>query len=370
MLFWLINAIIFCVYSLWGLIEKKNNKYLMIAFVHLCTIATLRGAHVGSDTYRYTIDYLRIVDGVFNGSTIIEKNSVFYYYLRGVSLFLKKANGYMIATAFPTVSIVFYIIKKYSENYYASIVIFLSSYLYFFSFNASRQFLAIAITMLAFDFTQRKKIVSSLVLYFVAISIHNSTIVFGVFYIFHFIKWTIAKYMFMSIATAIATVLKNQFLSIFVTFFPKYRWIIKSSYLYKWSSGGKSSIILASYAALAVLLCLYWILSSNQIIVLIINNKRIECESTINKTQFLFELMAMMTVTFVINAFFPSIILFTRVSYTLFVYIIILLANTIENIKGYKYLLLALTLMPLIIYMIMKLNGNYSGVLEYYFFNG
>lgn len=370
MQFWGVNAAIFFAYSL--ILNKFNKKeiYLWISFIHLCSLAALRGIRIGTDTFRYSSDYLRISKNIFGGSVTIPKSSLMHRYFSFVSIFFPGRNGYMITTSIPTISAVFLLIKKYSKNYFYSIYLYLGFYLYFFSMNAGRQFFAISLSIVAFILLREKKLLLSLVFYLFAVLMHSSTIIFGAYYIIHMIEWNMALFISYSACATAASLSIGFFLRLFLFVFPRYKWMVKTSFLYEWSSNGRTSVLLALYCVTAIVLSLYWMAVSEGRFVFTIGDRRICGKRVLNKDSiaFMYELMALLVIVVVINGFHPTVILFTRLTYTLFIYILVLLSNAIDNFgKLGKYIAIVL-FAPLFVFMYLQLKGNYSDVLNYTFY--
>ncbi len=369
--FWGINGMIFVAYSLICYLYKKEKIFLNIAFIHLTFIAAFRGIKVGTDTYNYCKIYMKIADGTFNGSGLVPKGSLLQYYYKLVSFILPKENGYMLSTSIPTMIGFYFLIKKYVKNYYFGVYLFVAGYIYFFSMNAGRQMLAVSFTIISFVLWNDRKYIFSFLAYFVAIQIHNSAIIFGVFYLISIINWNLLIYIVYLIGVFIACKSINFFVSIFVRLFPRYKWMLRRSFIYDLSSGGRLSLIYAAICIFSILVMLYWIIYSKYNFRVKINyyvyvTPKVKMNE--NEVQFYFKIMAVMWISAVLYLIYPSVILFTRISYYLFIYFIILLPECLNNMKYLKKITMITIYIAFFLIMVYQLQGNYSGVLEYDFY--
>ncbi len=370
MSFWAINGLIFLFYSL--ILNRINKKdlFLLVAFLHLTVIAAFRGIRVGTDTFNYSRDYLKIASGTFRGSPIIPRKSIMLHYFRITSKFLKHRNGYMIATSIPTLAGIFLLIKKYSRSYFLSVYFYLGFFLFFYSLNAGRQMLAISISIVAFVLAKEKKIIASLILFVISVMFHNSTIIFGVYYFLALVQWNLSLFLSYLIGVLVAGGSITFFLRLFIWIFPRYQFVLKTSYLYEWASNGRTSHLITLYCIIAILLSIYWILVNEKKLVIVAKHRRIVGENVYDKEtiQNTYELMGMLVIVAVIDGFYPSIILFNRLAYTFFVYAIVLLANAVSNFGRYKTIISFILGIPLFLFVYLLIQGNYSGVLNYSFY--
>lgn len=369
--FWMINACIFLIYSCVCLMYKKEKTFLVLAFFHLTLITALRGSRVGTDTYNYCRIYNKIASGSFRGSTLIPKGNILHYYYKIISFIINKENGYMISTSIPTMLAFYMLIKRYVKNYYLGVYFFVASYIYFFSMNAGRQMLAVAATILSFALWNDKKRVASLIMYFVAVQIHNSSIIFGVFFLISFIQWNAATFLLFAVISFIACRSITMFINLFIKLFPRYRWIIRHSYIYDLSSGGRLSFLYGSICFFSILMMFYWILQSEGRMIIELNKDiPILPKNKLKRKeiQFYYMIMAMLVVSGSLYILYPTVILFTRMSYYLFVYFLILLSDSIEQMTLFKKTTIFLVYAAFFVTMVYQLYGGYSGVLHYKFY--
>lgn len=366
MLFWLFNFGLLAFYV--GIFKRKgkDDLFLFIAFLHWGGIAAFRGLYVGADTRYYARAYQYLAEKGYVYHHAMSNSPVYIYYLKLFSHIIASPNGYMIATSVPTIVCFFYFIKRYSKNYYISVYLFLTSYFYFFSLNTGRQFLAISLTFLVFDLLIRKKYLLSIIVYLAAIGVHSAALVFGVIYIIHMIRWN-----FQRILLVLATgVVGSGFIFVLSDFFAEtfhYQWMLSLNAITTIRSHGGTSMVYAFYCLLTICLMTYWNLRSQNKFMISVGGREVLGMPLMDasEVQFNYEVIVLLMIGMVIEIFFPTYILFSRVAYIVISYFVVLLANALENLKRFRLLIKVTVLMPLFIMTLLLLAGNNSGVLNY-----
>ncbi|MFG6336375.1 MAG: EpsG family protein [Lachnospiraceae bacterium] len=371
MSFWILNFGLLAFYAVVFKRRGKDNLFLLVALLHWGGIAAFRGLYVGSDTRYYAIAFRYLAEKGYIYRHAMSNSPVYIYYLKLFSRIIASPNGYMIATSVPTLVSIFYFIKRYSKNYYISVYLFLTSYFYFFSLNTGRQFLAIALTFIVFDLLMRKKYLLSVVVYFLAIGVHSATLVFGVIYIIHMIHWSLQKILLVLAAGVVGSscifVLSEFFAETF-----NYHWMISLNAIETIKSRGGTSTAYAFYCLLTICLMTYWNLRSQNKLFVSIGGREVLGipQMDLTEVQFNYEVIVLLMIGMVIEFFFPTYILFSRVAYIVISYFIVLLANALENLKKFRILIKVIVLAPLFIMTLLLLAGNNSGVLNYTVYGG
>lgn len=107
----------------------------------------------------------------------------FYYFLGNVFSKLGFTyRGWFVFIAIVYLGGFFYIVSKYSRDYFVSLLFLISQSYFYFSMTGLRQTLAMGVCFFAFDYAMRKKLVPFLLLVFLAAMFHSSAWVFIVFY--------------------------------------------------------------------------------------------------------------------------------------------------------------------------------------------
>lgn len=366
MSFWILNFGLLALYAVIFKRRKKDDLFLLVALVHWGGIAAFRGLYVGTDTRYYAIAYQYLAEKGYVYRHAMSNSPVYVYYLKLFSHIIASPNGYMIATSVPTLVFVFYFIKRYSKNYYISVYLFLTSYFYFFSLNTGRQFLAIALTFIVFDLIMRKKYLLSIIVYLLAIGVHSAVLVFGVIYIIHMIHWNLQKIL---LVLAVGVV-GSSFIFVISEFFAEtfnYQWMISLNAIETIKSRGGTSTVYAFYCLMTICIMTYWNLRSQGKFFISVGGREVlgMPQMDVAEVQFNYEVIVLLMIGMVIEFFFPTYILFSRVAYIVILYFIVLLANALENIKNFRLLIKVTVLAPLFIMTLLLLAGNNSGVLNY-----
>lgn len=366
MTFWILNFGLLALYAFIFKRKQKDNLFLLVALVHWGGIAAFRGIYVGTDTRYYALAYKYLAEKGYVYHHAMSNSPAYIYYLKLFSHVIKSPNGYMIATSVPTIVCIFYFIKRYSKNYYISVYLFLTSYFYFFSLNTGRQFLALALTFIVFDLLIRKKYLLSVIVYLVGIGVHSAALVFGVIYIIHIIHWNLQKIL---LVLAVGLV-GPSFIFILSEFFAEtfnYQWMLSLNAIETIKSRGGTSIAYAFYCLVTICLMTYWNLRSQNKFIFSVGGREVlgKPHMDVTEVQFNYEVIVLLMIGMIIEIFFPTYILFSRVAYIVISYFIVLLANALENLKNFCLLIKVTVLAPLFIMTLLLLAGNNSGVLSY-----
>lgn len=239
MIWYLLNILMITFTWLWPVdvitteknILKKNYKTYIIRKKRVCVIATLnwiilsglRGLEIGADTLAYKEYFNETI--FFSWGECFSK--IYLKYIQGIHF---KDPGYPIVMKFfqifstdyqlflVFIAIVFFVpmgilIYKYSEDPYLSYVLFSSLFYSFFAITGHRQTIATSIVVFAgIELIKKRKLLSFLLVIFLASMIHNSVICFLPFYWISKIK--INKFTLTLYWTVVVTsfLLKNELL--------------------------------------------------------------------------------------------------------------------------------------------------------------
>lgn len=162
----------------WILLEKKalNRKAIWVPASILIIFATIRDYTIGTDTHTYTKPF-RFFSGLDN-YFFDPQVEMGYQYL--VYILLHLTSEYYILFLITSIIIIFgffYVIKKYSVDYFLSVYIFITFSIYTFYFNTLRQAIAIVICMLGLKFLLEKKLFKYLIFVALASLFHISALI-------------------------------------------------------------------------------------------------------------------------------------------------------------------------------------------------
>lgn len=156
------------------ILKFNKNKGLIIIFICLFLVSAFRNYSVGVDTIQY-YQYYTII-GNYSGwdYSHFRYEPGFFYLCKVLFIITSEPQMLLIITsAFINFS-VYYFIRKNSENYYLSALIYIIFNIYFSTMNTMREWLAISFILLAFSFlVNRKYLVFSLFILF-AVCFHNA----------------------------------------------------------------------------------------------------------------------------------------------------------------------------------------------------
>jgi len=169
----------------------KNKFFILMIYLFACFFAGFR-YEVGVDYNSYIRAYNDILSGFNSG--YFEPGNVF------LIQFIDKIGGtaqlYLLTIAVATNILIYLFVIKYSKNYIVSTYFYIFvSLFYFASFNAVRQFLAIAIFLYAIRFIVERKLLSYIITIFIGALFHISIIVLLPLYFFVGKKYSLYQYL-------------------------------------------------------------------------------------------------------------------------------------------------------------------------------
>ena len=243
--------------QIFDFVDGKNKKlfYLFLITMPMIFISGLRDISVGIDTgtvYTY-IFYSMDQDFV----DIFDMMSVEPAYLIINWLVFQISESYpmlLMLISLITNILVIYSLYKVSDNVYLSVTIYLGIFCYFGSLCHMRQYLAVSFVMLAYVYLYENKLKKAIVILFVSLMFHTSSLLMVPFFLlFNYIN-TYKKYIFFMLSIVIGYLVGVFYFDVIVSFFPKYSAIYVNSF-YGESRGITASIILP-IVALLYLVCI------------------------------------------------------------------------------------------------------------------
>lgn len=212
--------------------HHKKNIYLLITFLMLTLLGGLRGSAIGTDTS----SYIRIFNNIANYNKIeklftldIELGYVF------LNRLIAKIGGSSQTLLFATSAIVSYgflvFIKNHSKNIILSAFLLFTLFYYYASFNAIRQYIAIAILINSYYYIKNKDFLGFLFIIIFASLFHVTALFFLPLYLFGIIKWNYIKIIIL-IIIFITLYFNLEHLIVFaIRLFPKYEKYIGTDFL-------------------------------------------------------------------------------------------------------------------------------------------
>lgn len=177
---YIINLILIVFYAV--LFRKRPRIFLIIAGIQLILIAALRSGLVGIDAKTYIADFNGIKTTAWGNIPKIKYEYGFLYLVKILSSLGIGYWGYFAVATVITIVGIFRYINKYSSVIWFSVVIFIAFGFFGSSLNISRQYIAMAISLVAMDFAVDRKPVKFYICIFVATLFHQTAWVMAVFY--------------------------------------------------------------------------------------------------------------------------------------------------------------------------------------------
>lgn len=374
MLFWVLNIGVFAVYSfILNIKSKKNNVYLVIALIHLSILIIFRDISVGTDTRSYSMAYELLYKTGSAGKHVMTTAPFFYQYMKYVAKVWPYKNGYILFTAFPTMLCLAYFLKKQGDDYFNNIYLYCVCYFYFYSMNAARQFLAMGVIMICYCLTQAGRKMGAWLLFLCACAIHSTSVIFGIFLIANLIKWNSKRLMGALILILTIMPLLPMFMTLFIKIYPQYNFLLNKVFAEKYTSQGRASMVYAICCIVAVTIEVLGIMYEEKKLSILIGGKEVigkpyNMDEIYGLEQKSCELVVLVFTCGCIFLFYPTSILFWRMAYTGFLFIILLLPRALSRIMHGNLICTTIMYMPLLIIMLMQIVGNYSNVRDYAFY--
>lgn len=194
----------------WIVLEQKalNRKAFWVPLIALSLFAGIRSFRVGTDSWTYTRDFRNNLN-VYN-FRFDENVELGYQFLEYTLLRLSLGYSWLfLITGLIIVYCYLSIIKRYSENYWFSVFLFVTLGVYTFFFNGLRQGIAMAIFALALPYLLEKRLIPYLLVIAVASLFHTTALFMIPFY---FVVNLRIKPIYKLLATFLGSLFTVQFL--------------------------------------------------------------------------------------------------------------------------------------------------------------
>lgn len=154
---------------------KKQDFFLVVSFVILFIAIAYRDFNVGTDTESYRLYFYYIINDLNSMRQTVEPGWVFLNtfadYLGG------EFRTVLVLASLAILLPIFFIAKKYSANPMLTIVVFYLLSFYFYSFNITRQMIAVSLILFGLVLLTKNKKYQFLVLVFLAYLFHTSALI-------------------------------------------------------------------------------------------------------------------------------------------------------------------------------------------------
>lgn len=161
--------------------DRASKKlYCSVVAVNMALISGLRAYSVGPDTANYVWYFMRDATRSFSeiilSNTDLEKGYILFEYI--VSRFTSNPTVFFLLVAFFFMAVTSLLVYRYSAEPCLSFLVFASLGFFTFSMLASRQTMALGITLLSFKFIKEKRLIPFLISIAVAMNFHFSSVAF------------------------------------------------------------------------------------------------------------------------------------------------------------------------------------------------
>lgn len=246
---YLINLFIICLIGIISLtIKNKNIRrkfFLYGAFIDLFLFLSLRALTVGIDMPIY----LQIYDdcNLYGWNVIynLRYEVGFITYTKLIANIINSEQIYVCITAFLALIGPFYIIKKYSKNYFLSVFLFITFQFFTYDFYLLRQVIAISIVLLSIKFVEERKLFKFIFMVLLATIFHTTTCLFLIVYWIYKIRVNNRKLLWLTGIAIAIMILGNTVINMVFQYFYKYAYYSQLT-----NEGG-------GYFYLFVLICIF-----------------------------------------------------------------------------------------------------------------
>lgn len=338
----------------------RDIAFLVVSAFLLICLMGLRSVDVATDTRYYSDAFLYFGQNSLFGKVPINISGMPGYRALSKVVYLIAGGRYqwmLIITSIIIIFGFFRFIYYASENVWLSVFLFIVLYIYFSTWNASRQYLAISIFLNSFiEYRNEKKILSFLLLIF-SVLIHPAVIVLAVLFLFCKVKWSKRKLILFFVFVVFSLRLSFYILETIAKYYPRFGYIY-SGYLKTGVYNNlevKGRRILISFVFLVVIL----------IALLILKPKEFN-HGFIN----LWTILALVLIEVAIGIFASKDFVLLRIQ-SFFSFFSIIMIPNIFNKKSFKKYQRVIELGVIYVFtipFIVLLLGNNSGVLFYRFF--
>lgn len=199
--------------------------FLFMSFILLFTLMGFRGEYIGADTSTYRKSFP--IYSKLDWAEILENNTNYeigYCILMKIAASVSSDPAWIIiVTSAIFMILCFNFIKSNCENYFLTIILFISVGPYLFAFNGIRQSLAGAFCLVGWMTFQKRKFIKASLLFLLAVLFHTTAIIFPVLLIILYLVPHNKKCYFIVVVACTAFVIfLRPAMNFILRFFPIY----------------------------------------------------------------------------------------------------------------------------------------------------
>lgn len=171
--------------------QKKNIFFLVLFFLIIGFLTASRTYGTGTDTEMYMREFISISRTKWNSKIIGGYYEPLYVVFNILLSYLSNNPRILIVTSSIFITFSFYkFIKDNSKNYLLSVIMFIGLLIFYGTMNTIRQYIAISIILLGFDFVKNKKLLPYLLVVLTAYMFHSSALVGLIIYPLYHLKYS------------------------------------------------------------------------------------------------------------------------------------------------------------------------------------
>lgn len=179
--------------------EYKNTSFYVMIVILLVCFSGLRLTYNDTATYVTGYDSLVVSDNMFsNINWTLGENPGFQVVNLILKAFGASSQSFLMFYSVVTVGLYLWFIRKYSDNFFMSLFVFLAGGVYLFSFAAIKQSVAVAIALLGVDKAIERKWGTFVIWIFIAATFHTYALMFLIIPFIMFKPWTKRTYLLLS----------------------------------------------------------------------------------------------------------------------------------------------------------------------------
>ena len=177
-------------------IQARKQQSIKLFFILLFILLALRGINVGKDSSNYFYLFNNYAHQNWSAVFSINTEPAFVVLNKLVAVFSNNFQWLLVVTAAITIIPICYQYAKNAEDPVLTIALFITMSTFVMLFSGIRQGIAIALGMIAFEFTQRKKLFGFILIVVLAMLFHASAFMLAFMYPLYHVritkKWLLA----------------------------------------------------------------------------------------------------------------------------------------------------------------------------------
>lgn len=330
----------------WNKSSRTKKCYLVITFFPLLLISGLRADSVGTDTYNYLSGFRTIRDVSSSSMFEVVRWEYGYVLLNKLSSILSNNEQILLVlTSFLVLIGVMYFIYKNSENVVLSVFLYISLYLYLFSFNGIRQAIAMSILVMGFHLILERKFLRYFIVVLVATLFHETAILMLLLYFIYYFKFDIKNVLAILFIFIISFISVESIINYFLSFTRSLSYIDTNNII-------EQSGFLFPLINLSIFFFILYIKLTNRI-----NDPTLDFFLFIAILGVFTGLLSM------------KVYKLLRLNYYFMMYYIIAIPYSLKFVKDkkIKFIMIYLLITVSSLYLFMRLSGGWHGVTPYYF---